>query len=104
MKPNVWSWLAAIGISVSAGLPGSSLAQQTGPEYQLFLAGDELALCSSMAWQHCDDTNWIDNTSMRTDRYLNLTDKYVKPLLADERWPQHRRETRDDVADAIVII
>ncbi|WP_369742842.1 cyanophycinase [Pseudidiomarina sp. PP-1MA] len=104
MKPNMWSWLAAIGISVSAGLPSSSLAQQAGPEYQLFLAGDELALCSSMAWQHCDDTNWIDNTSMRTDRYLNLTDKYVKPLLADERWPQHRRETRDDVADAIVII
>jgi cyanophycinase-like exopeptidase len=74
------------------------------PDYQLFLIGDEMALCSSMAWTHCSDTDWLDGSKMRTDRYINLTDSYVTPLLDDDLWPVHRRKARDDVKMAIEIL
>ncbi len=93
------SGLMMIGSGISASAQPSN-----GPTYNLILSGDDLALCSSMAWNHCEDTSWIDSDTMRTDRFLNLTHKYVEPLLRDELWPEHRRQTRDDVADAITII
>ncbi|SFR50443.1 hypothetical protein SAMN04488070_1569 [Pseudidiomarina maritima] len=98
---------------VFAVLGGLIFAQQasaqdaeraTGPNYQLFLMGDEMALCSSMAWTHCNDTDWLDGETMRTDRYINLSEAYTTPLLRDELWPVHRRKTRDDVKMALEIL
>ena len=108
MKAALISVALSALLSVSTGLLGSPAQAQanstSGPDYQLFLMGDSMALCSSMAWQHCNDTDWLDGDSMRTDRYLNLSDAYVKPLLDDDLWPLHRRETRDDVKMAIEIL
>ncbi|HET8816489.1 MAG TPA: cyanophycinase [Pseudidiomarina sp.] len=96
-------------VGALACLPMLALAQpaeaeRSGPDYQLLLAGGALSICSSMAANHCEEGGWIDSQTMRVDRYLNLSEKYVKPLLDDEYWPVHRRETRDDVREALTII
>lgn len=108
MKASIFAALivggAVVASSAQAQTQESEPAKASGPEYQLFLMGDEMALCSSMAWTHCNDTDWLDGESMRTDRYINLSDSYVTPMLDDALWPAHRRKTRDDVKMAIEIL
>ena len=94
-----------IPVAMLASAPSLSQADaMSGPEYQLVLNGSALALCSSMAPQNCLNTDWIDVKTMRSQRFLNLTDRYVKPMLDDKNWPYNRREIRDRVAGAIDLI
>ncbi len=105
MRTQILSILAA---AVSLGFSGPAAAQavdqqttEASDNYQLVLMGGTLQACSSMASNLCDETGWIDTSTMRTDRFLNLTDKYVHPLLHDDLWPVHRREIRDELDAAL---
>lgn len=108
MKSSIRNALIIGGVLLSLAGSMQALAQSTerptGPDYQLFLIGDELVLCGSLAWQECFDTDWLDPETMRTERYVNLVGEQVKHLLDDSNWPSHRRTVRDDVKDAIAII
>lgn len=95
---------AFIGLVGPMHATAQSAEQRAGPDYQLFLIGDELQLCSSLAWTECFDTDWLDPETMRTERYINLVGDPVKALLDDENWPIHRHQIRDDVKDAIAIL
>jgi cyanophycinase-like exopeptidase len=72
--------------------------------YPLVLLGDALEVCSSMAWQRCSDTDWIDRDAMRYDRYVNLSGPYVERLLDDANWSPLRRDTRDDLKEALELL
>ncbi|MDX1705998.1 cyanophycinase, partial [Pseudidiomarina sp.] len=104
MRTPFFSILAA---AMSLAVSGPAAAQNDQPtteaaeNYQLVLIGGELRACTSMASNRCDETGWIDTSTMRTDRFLNLTDRYINPLLHDDLWPTHRRETRDQLAAAL---
>src|SRR5690554_5224379 len=108
MKFSIRNALIIGGVLLSLAGSMQALAQSTerptGPDYQLFLIGDELVLCGSLAWQECFDTDWLDPETMRTERYVNLVGEQVKHLLDDSNWPSHRRTVRYDVKDAIAII
>ncbi|MGM0907273.1 MAG: cyanophycinase [Pseudomonadota bacterium] len=70
----------------------------------LLLAGGGLEACSSFASDNCDDVDWIDKDTMRTDRYLNLSKKFRSKATAESVWPTYREETRKKVADALELI
>ncbi|PTB90263.1 cyanophycinase [Pseudidiomarina aestuarii] len=108
MSSNILKVMKGVAGALAC-LPMLAMAQaaeteRSGPDYQLLLAGGALSVCSSMAANNCDEGGWIDNEVMRVDRYINLSDKYTKPLLDDDYWPIHRRETRDEVRDGLQII
>ncbi|EKE80935.1 cyanophycinase [Idiomarina xiamenensis] len=73
-------------------------------EPHLLLAGGGLKICSSMAHQYCDETDWIDRDSMRTDRYLNLTGKYRQAAIDKDIWPGAREPERKEVIEAIDLV
>lgn len=81
-------------------------AQETEKQefYPLVLLGDALEVCSSMAWQRCSDTDWIDRDTMRYDRYVNLSGPYVEALLDDANWSPLRRETQEDLQAALELL
>jgi len=88
----------------AAALISSPSSQAQDDQFGLVVLGDALEVCSSMAWQRCDDTDWIDRDAMRTDRYVNFTEQYVNPLLSDDNWAPHRREVRDDLREALDLL
>ena len=79
-------------------------SEKRAPQYNLLLAGGNLRICSTMQSNNCDDTRWIDRSTMRIERYLSLSERNLKELLADELWPAHRRTMRDQVREALTII
>lgn len=97
---------------LSALLSSASSAAQNSPaeadkpslEYNLLLAGGNLRICSTMQSNNCDDTRWIDRNTMRIERFLSLSERNLKELLADDLWPAHRRDMRDQVREALTII
>lgn len=92
-------------LSVFALIPASHAQAEKKQEfYPLVLLGDALEVCSSMAWQRCADTDWIDRDAMRYDRYVNLSGPYVEALLDDKNWSPLRRDTRDDLKEAIELL
>ena len=88
----------------AAALITSPSSQAQDDQFGLVVLGDALEVCSSMAWQRCNDTDWIDRDTMRTDRYVNFTEQYVNPLLSDDNWAPHRREVRDDLREALDLL
>lgn len=106
MRQFIW----AAGLAVLAGLGSGKVfaqhqnnAQQDDDYYPLIMLGDALEVCSSMAWQRCFDTDWLDVDSMRSDRYLNLSEKSITPLLASKNWPM-RTQVRDDLKEALELL
>lgn len=94
-----------VGLSSSQAQTAAEQATDTkAPSYNLLLAGGNLRICSTMQSNNCDDTRWIDRNSMRIERYLSLSERNLKELLADDLWPLHRREMRDQVREALSII
>ena len=96
------SLLASALMAVALFVSPSSQAKDE--QFGLVMLGDALEVCSSMAWQRCNDTDWIDRDAMRTDRYVNFTAQYVNPLLDDANWAPHRREVRDDLREALDLL
>ncbi|MGM0481519.1 MAG: cyanophycinase [Pseudomonadota bacterium] len=98
----------SIAVSVFAlGLAGASSAsaQQQSDSYRhLFMVGGGLQLCSSFMSDQCDDTGWINSDTMRTDRYLNLSEKFRIEATADQYWSAFREQTREKVVDVLAII
>lgn len=70
----------------------------------VMLAGGGMSVCSSMASDKCDDADWIDRDTMRTDRYLNISKKFRSKATAESVWPTYREETRKEVIDALALI
>lgn len=91
---------AAITAAATAQTEGSNANQ----DYDLMLVGGALKTCSSMSSQYCYDTDWIDRDNMRLDRYLNLGGRYQARATEDALWPALRRDTRDDVREALALI
>jgi len=80
-------------------------AQANEESYRhVMLAGGGMSVCSSMASDKCDDADWIDNDTMRTDRYLNISKKFRSKVTAEAVWPTYREETRKEVIDALALI
>ncbi|WP_258240859.1 cyanophycinase [Pseudidiomarina homiensis] len=104
MRKTLFTYATAL----LAALTWSPASDAQEPEqqdfYPLVLLGDALEVCSSMAWQRCSDTDWIDRDSMRYDRYVNLSGPYVEALLDDANWSPLRRDTRDDLKEAIDLL
>ncbi|RUO63682.1 cyanophycinase [Pseudidiomarina insulisalsae] len=92
-------------LALTAVFGGTTVqAQEKTNFYPLVLLGERLEVCSSMAWQRCNDTDWIDRDAMRSDRYLNLSNVYLEPLLDIKNWGPLRSEVRDDVKEAIELL
>lgn len=70
----------------------------------VMLAGGNMSVCSSMASDKCDDADWIDKETMRTDRYLNISKKFRSKATAEAVWPTYREKTRKEVIDALALI
>lgn len=80
-------------------------AQQGEDDYRhVFLSGGALNLCSSFNPNNCDDADWIDSEKMRTDRYLNISEKFRIEATSDRVWSAYREETRKKVLDALELI
>ncbi len=100
------SILAVCLTLVTGTVVGSVAAQpKSKSDFFPFIAlGQSLEVCSSMAWQRCNDTDWIDTDAMRSDRYVNLSSSYVERLLDDRNWTPMRRDTRDDLREALKLL
>lgn len=85
-------------------LAPASAAESDADYRHLLLAGGGFDVCSSFASDQCDDVEWIDKDSMRTDRYLNLSKKFRSKATAESLWPTYREDTRQRVADALELI
>lgn len=85
-------------------LAPASAAESDADYRHLLLAGGGFGVCSSFASDHCDNVDWIDKDSMRTDRYLNLSKKFRSKATAESLWPAYREDTRQRVADALELI
>ncbi|WP_404400691.1 cyanophycinase [Idiomarina seosinensis] len=98
----------SIAVSMfAAGLSGvsSASAQQQDDSYRhLFMIGGGLQVCSSFKSDQCDDTDWINSDTMRTDRYINLSEKFRIEATADRFWSAFREETRKKVAEVLELI
>jgi len=99
------SLFSLLSLAVLASLfSAPSNAEEDGSYRHLLLAGGGLKACSSFASDNCDDVDWIDKDTMRTDRYLNLSKKFRSKATAESVWPTYREETRKKVADALELI
>ncbi|MGQ4277581.1 cyanophycinase [Pseudidiomarina sp. E22-M8] len=90
--------------SVTASAAAADGASTKSDFFPFIAIGQPLEVCSSMAWQRCGDTDWIDRDAMRSDRYVNLSDSYVEPLLEDKNWSAMRRNVRDDLREALDLL
>lgn len=82
-----------------------ALAQDNEDAYRhVFMVGGGLNICTSMNSDKCDDVDWIDSETMRTDRYLNLSEKFRIRATSDRVWTAYREEARKKVADALALI
>lgn len=94
----------AFAALTAAGM-SSAVAQENDDNYRhLFMAGGALTLCSSFNSNNCDEVDWIDSEKMRTDRYLNLSEKFRLEATSDRVWSAYREETRKKVVDALELI
>ncbi|RDX34424.1 cyanophycinase [Idiomarina abyssalis] len=101
----VKSLFSLLSLTVLASLfTAPSNAEEDGSYRHLLLAGGGLEACSSFASDNCDNVDWIDKDTMRTDRYLNLSKKFRSKATAESVWPTYREETRKKVADALELI
>ncbi|WP_232506997.1 cyanophycinase [Idiomarina piscisalsi] len=83
----------------------ASATAENGKDFRhLLLAGGGLEVCSSFASDKCDDVDWIDKETMRTDRYLNISKKFRSKATSEAVWPSYREETRKKVVDALALI
>lgn len=79
--------VAGVSASLSSVTASAAIADEQPQKSDFFpfiAIGQPLEVCSSMAWQRCSDTDWIDRDAMRSDRYVNLSNSYVEPLLDDK--------------------
>ncbi|MDN7124843.1 cyanophycinase [Pseudidiomarina sp. 1APP75-32.1] len=107
MRKSILTTCLALVAGVSASLSsGTTIAQeQSDSDFFPFIAiGEPLEVCSSMAWQRCNETDWIDTDAMRSDRYVNLSSAYVERLLDDKNWTPMRRDVRDDLREALDLL
>lgn len=103
MLKNVSKTIAMLW--VMAGSATSVSAQENQDNYRhVFMIGGGLEVCSSFNSDRCDDVDWIDSEQMRTDRYLNLSEKFRIEATSDRVWTAFREETRKKVADALQLI
>lgn len=83
----------------------ASATAEEGKNFRhLLLAGGGLEVCSSFASDKCDEADWIDKETMRTDRYLNISKKFRSKATSEAFWPTYREETRKRVVDALALI
>lgn len=82
---------------------GTAQAKEESYRHVL-LAGGGMSVCSSMTSDKCDDADWIDKDTMRTDRYLNIAKKSRSKATAEAVWPTYREATREAVVDALALI
>ncbi|MBL74601.1 MULTISPECIES: cyanophycinase [Idiomarina] len=103
-------WIASSLSIVLAGLMTSAVSAQEQPTIKddgyrhLMLAGGGLTLCTSMASDSCNETDWIDSKTMRTNRYIDLSEKSIKTAVSDEYWTGFREEARKKVDEALKLI
>ncbi|MBT42209.1 MAG: cyanophycinase [Idiomarina sp.] len=98
MKPSLTAALLLVASPFVA-------AQQNEDDYRhVYLSGGALQLCSSFNPNNCDDADWIDSDNMRTDRYLNISEKFRIEATSDRVWSAYREETRKKVLDALELI
>jgi len=102
MVKSLFSLLSLAALSSAFAAPSNAADDDT--YRHLLLAGGGLTACSSFASDNCDDVDWIDKETMRTDRYLNLSKKFRSRATAESVWPSYREETRKKVADALELI
>ncbi|MCP1338920.1 cyanophycinase [Idiomarina sp. M1R2S28] len=102
MVRSLFSLLSLAALSSVFTAPSNAADNDT--YRHLLLAGGGLKACSSFASDNCDDVDWIDKETMRTDRYLNLSKKFRSKATAESVWPTYREETRKKVADALELI
>ncbi|MCK7459785.1 cyanophycinase [Idiomarina aminovorans] len=102
MVKSLFSLISLAVMSSVLSAPSNAAAEDT--YRHLLLAGGGLKVCSSFASDNCDDVDWIDKDTMRTDRYLNLSKKFRSRATAESVWPTYREETRKKVADALELI
>ncbi|MDV6316674.1 cyanophycinase [Idiomarina sp. HP20-50] len=102
MVKSLFSFLSLAALSLLFSMPSNAADSDT--YRHLLLAGGGLTVCSSFASDNCDDVDWIDKDTMRTDRYLNLSKKFRSIATQEAVWPSYREETRLQVAKALELI
>ena len=98
LMPSILGILAFVMSSLA-------VAQDETDNYRhLMMIGGGLQLCSSFNVNNCDDADWIDSDKMRTDRYLNLSEKFRIEATSDRVWSAYREDVRKKVVDVLELI
>lgn len=97
--------LATVLLTV-AGVSAAHAQTQTDTDNyrHLMMIGGGMELCSSFNPNNCDDVNWIDSDKMRTDRYLDVSEKSRISATSDRVWTPYREDVREKVAKALELI
>lgn len=102
MVKSLFSFLSLAALLSLFSMPSNAADNDT--YRHLLLAGGGLTVCSSFASDNCDEVDWIDKDTMRTDRYLDISKKSRSVATAEAVWPTYREETRKEVAEALALI
>jgi len=103
MLKNITGSIALAMLTASGA--SSAQGQEQHDNYRhLFMAGGGLELCSSFRSNQCDDADWIDNETMRTDRYIDLSSKSLEKVTSDRYWSAYRKDAQEEVKDALQLI